>query len=163
MQKCAAPLAGHNVVRRSEIYESAGAGAAAASSSAFAVAGSSAAFAAAAASPAAFAADAERMTVFFFLSCERTRLEHDAELKLAKQLLKFPEVLKRLEGELYPNQLCDYLFETSQKFNQFYENCPVLGAETDELRASRTALCTATAQLLRLSLGLLGIGVLDRL
>ena len=90
-------------------------------------------------------------------------LEHDAELKLAKQLLKFPEVLKRLEGELYPNQLCDYLFETSQKFNQFYENCPVLGAETDELRASRTALCTATAQLLRLSLGLLGIGMLDRL
>uniref|UniRef100_A0A7S2DLK4 arginine--tRNA ligase n=1 Tax=Octactis speculum TaxID=3111310 RepID=A0A7S2DLK4_9STRA len=90
-------------------------------------------------------------------------LEHDAERALARQLLRFPEVLQRLERDLYPNQLCDFLFETSQKFNQFYENCPVINAETDELRASRTALCATTAQLLQKSLELLGIGVVDRL
>ena len=44
-----------------------------------------------------------------------------------------------------PSQLCEYLFELSQKFNQFYEKCPVLKAESRELRQSRTALCALTA------------------
>ena len=66
-------------------------------------------------------------------------------------------------ADLYPNQLCDYLFETSQKFNQFYEQCSVKNAETDELRASRAALCAVTANLLQVALGLLGIGVVDRI
>jgi len=85
------------------------------------------------------------------------------ELALAKQLLRLPEVVAKLEAELYPHQLCDYLFETSQKFNQFYEQCPVNGAETAELRRARASLCGLTADTLQLALGLLGIGVVDRL
>jgi hypothetical protein len=50
---------------------------------------------------------------------------HPSERALAKQLLKLPEVVLRLEKELYPSLLCDYLFDTSQRFNQFYEQCPV--------------------------------------
>ena len=41
--------------------------------------------------------------------------QHPAEAALARQLLKLPEVVVKLEKDLYPNQLCDYLFETSQK------------------------------------------------
>ena len=82
---------------------------------------------------------------------------------LAKQLLRFPEVVTKLEAELYPNHLCDFLFETSTKFNQFYEQCPVNGAETPELKASRGALCGLAADTLKLGLGLLGIDVVDRL
>lgn len=41
--------------------------------------------------------------------------QHPAESALARQLLKLPEVVVKLEKDLYPNQLCDYLFETSQK------------------------------------------------
>lgn len=37
------------------------------------------------------------------------------------------------------------MFELAQRFNQFYESCPVLQAETPELRASRAALCALTA------------------
>ena len=90
-------------------------------------------------------------------------LEHPAELSLATQLLRLPDVLLRLEADLYPNQLCDYLFETSQKFNKFYEQCPVNSAPTEAVRASRACICAATADTLKLALGLLGIGVVDRL
>lgn len=63
----------------------------------------------------------------------------------------------------HTHRLCDYMFELSSKFNRFYENCPVNTAETEELKRSRTALCSCTADVIQLGLGLLGIGTLDRL
>lgn len=55
------------------------------------------------------------------------------------------------------------MFELSSQFNRFYEKCPVNAAETTELKKSRTALCGVTSDVLKLGLGLLGIGTLDRL
>lgn len=85
------------------------------------------------------------------------------EMILAKHLIRWDEVLYEVARDLYPNKLCEYLFELSQKFNQFYETCPVIKAETMNEQVSRTALCTVTADVLRLSLGLLGINVVDKL
>eukprot|EP00953_Heterococcus_sp_UTEX-ZZ885_P027762 14855-Heterococcus_DN1.PRE.2 len=90
-------------------------------------------------------------------------LEHSAELNLARTLVRLPEVLAEVQKDLYPNKLCDYLFELSQRFNQFYENCPVNSAATPELKASRVALCTVSAATIKLSLGLLGISTVERL
>ena len=42
----------------------------------------------------------------------------DAELDLIRNLVRLPDILKEVERDLYPNRLCDYLFETSQKFNK---------------------------------------------
>ena len=56
-----------------------------------------------------------------------------------------------------------YLFELSGKFNVFYENCPAVGAETEEARASRLALCSLSAAVLRLSLRILGIEPLEKI
>ena len=85
------------------------------------------------------------------------------EQALAKQLMRLDEVLEEVSRDLYPNKLCEYLFDLSQKFNQFYERCPVLGAETEELKVSRAALCSLTADTLKLSLGLLGIRTVEKL
>eukprot|EP00904_Undaria_pinnatifida_P008385 jgi/Undpi1/4677/HiC_scaffold_18.g08031.m1 len=85
------------------------------------------------------------------------------EAGLARSLLRLPEVLEDLELDLFPHRLCDYLFELSSQFNRFYEKCPVNSADTMELKRSRTALCSATADVIELGLGLLGIGTLDRL
>jgi arginyl-tRNA synthetase len=90
-------------------------------------------------------------------------LEHSAELNLARTLVRLPEVLAEVQKDLYPNKLCDYLFELSQRFNQFYENCPVNSAATPELKTSRVALCTVSAATIKLSLGLLGISTVERL
>ena len=90
-------------------------------------------------------------------------LQTKEEQALAKQLMRLDEVLEEVSRDLYPNKLCEYLFELSQRFNQFYERCPVLGAETEELRKSRAALCSLTADTLKLSLGLLGIRTVEKL
>jgi arginyl-tRNA synthetase len=89
-------------------------------------------------------------------------LKEDAELVLAKHLLQLSEVVGAVEGDLLPNRICQYLFELSQKFNQFFEQCPVLKSE-EPLRTSRLVLCDLTARTLKLGLGLLGIGVLERM
>ncbi|NEN96449.1 MAG: arginine--tRNA ligase [Moorea sp. SIO3I7] len=89
-------------------------------------------------------------------------LEEDAELVLGKKLLQLNQVLGEVEKELMPNRLCQYLFELSQKFNQFYDQCPVLKAEEPK-RTSRLLLCDLTARTLKLGLSLLGIQVLERM
>jgi arginyl-tRNA synthetase len=89
-------------------------------------------------------------------------LQEETELVLAKHLLQLSEVLKDVEQDLLPNHLCQYLFELSQKFNQFYDQCPVLSAE-EPVRTSRLVLCNLTAQSLKLGLSLLGISVLERM
>ncbi len=87
----------------------------------------------------------------------------DSEVELIRNLVKLPDILSEVEKDLYPNKLCDYLFETSQMFNKFYENCSVNKAESAEIKASRLSLCTVTAGTIRLLMGLLGIKVVERL
>jgi arginyl-tRNA synthetase len=89
-------------------------------------------------------------------------LQSDAELVLAKHLLQLNEVVNAVGGDLLPNRICQYLFELGQKYNQFFEQCPVLQSE-EPLRTSRLILCDLTARTLKLGLGLLGIQVLERM
>ncbi|WP_448561924.1 arginine--tRNA ligase [Trichothermofontia sp.] len=89
-------------------------------------------------------------------------LTEPAELVLVKHLLHFGDAIAAVEQELLPNRLCQYLFELSQKFNQFFEQCPVLQSE-EPARTSRLILCDLTARTLKLGLSLLGIPVLERM
>ena len=99
---------------------------------------------------------------FASLDTDAVRLTTDPEITLAKHLLQFAEAIDAVAEELYPNRLCQYLFELSQKFNQFFEQCPVLQAIESE-KASRLSLCDITAKTLKLGLSLLGIRVLERM
>ncbi|KAJ1433816.1 tRNA synthetases class I (R)-domain-containing protein, partial [Ochromonadaceae sp. CCMP2298] len=72
-------------------------------------------------------------------------LEAPAERVLALHLIRFHEMLLDVSNGLYPSKMCDYIFELSQKFNQFYEHCPVIKADSPQLQVSRAALCALTA------------------
>ncbi|CAD5980811.1 arginine--tRNA ligase [Planktothrix agardhii] len=89
-------------------------------------------------------------------------LEAEEEVVLAKHLLQLQDILEEVAKDLLPNRLCQYLFELSQKFNQFYEQCDVVKAREPQ-RTSRLALCDLTAKTLKLGLSLLGISVLERM
>jgi len=89
-------------------------------------------------------------------------LNDETEFALAKHLLQLDEVLEHVSQDLQPNHLCQYLFELSQKFNQFYDRCPVLQVE-EPLRTSRLLLCDLTVRTLKSGLSLLGIEVLERM
>lgn len=82
---------------------------------------------------------------------------HAAELAVMRKLQQFPEVLEQVARDFLPNLLCGYLFELSQVFNAFYESVDVLKEANPELRLLRLKLITATAQVIRNGLYLLGI------
>jgi arginyl-tRNA synthetase len=93
----------------------------------------------------------------------RISLDHPAERALALSLLQFSEALDRVVIDYRPNLLTDYLFDLASKYAAFFENCPVLRADTDELRTSRLLLCDLTARTIRSGLELLGIQVVERM
>jgi arginyl-tRNA synthetase len=89
-------------------------------------------------------------------------LEDETEFALARHLLQLGQLVEEVARDLYPNYLCQYLFELSQKFNQFYDRCSVLQAAEPQ-RTSRLLLCDLTAKTIKLGLSLLGIRVLERM
>jgi arginyl-tRNA synthetase len=89
-------------------------------------------------------------------------LTEEAELTLGKHLLRLGQTISDVERDLLPNRICEYLFELSQKFNQFFEQCQVLSA-AEPTRTSRLILCNLTAKTLKLGLNILGIPVLERM
>ncbi|MGZ3396746.1 MAG: arginine--tRNA ligase [Isosphaeraceae bacterium] len=90
-------------------------------------------------------------------------LNHPAERGLGVRILRLPEVLELAAAELKPNILTDYLFDLANAFSTFFEECPVLKAESASRRDSRLAICDLTAQTLKFGLELLGIEVIDRM
>lgn len=90
-------------------------------------------------------------------------LSEPAERALVLELLRFGAVLEDVAATLEPHRLCGYLFELAGSFTTFYERCPVLRAESDEVRRSRLALCDLTAEVLAKGLGLLGIEAPERM
>jgi arginyl-tRNA synthetase len=90
-------------------------------------------------------------------------LSHPAERGLALAALQLSEAIDLVLADYRPNQLTSYLFELANRFSTFYENCPVLKAETPELLHSRLALCDLTAKVLRQGSELLGIEVVERM
>jgi arginyl-tRNA synthetase len=86
-----------------------------------------------------------------------------AERELALKLLSFGTVVTQVADTAEPHQLCAYLFEVASLFTTFYEQCPVLKADDEEIRQSRLALCAAVLRVLTTGLGLLGVPLPDRM
>jgi arginyl-tRNA synthetase len=85
------------------------------------------------------------------------------ERALAMTLLRFPEALADAAVDFKPNLITDYLWDLANTYSGFYQNCPVLKAETPELRQSRLLLCDLTARVLQRGLNLLGIRTIERM
>jgi arginyl-tRNA synthetase len=86
-----------------------------------------------------------------------------AERELALKLLSFGTVVRQVADTAEPHQLCAYLFEVASLFTTFYEQCPVLKADDEEIRQSRLALCAAVLRVLTTGLGLLGVPLPERM
>ncbi|KXS11511.1 arginyl-tRNA synthetase [Gonapodya prolifera JEL478] len=82
-------------------------------------------------------------------------LAHPREFELALHLCRFTEAIENLLEDLMPNRLTSYLYDLSEKFNLFYQDCRVIGS--GEYEESRLVLCEATAVVMRKCFHLLGI------
>jgi arginyl-tRNA synthetase len=85
------------------------------------------------------------------------------ERALGLALMQFAESLDRVVADYRPNHLTAYLFELATRYSDFFENCPVLKAESKVLRTSRLMLCDLTARTIKRGLNLLGIEVVERM
>lgn len=88
---------------------------------------------------------------------------HAGEKNLALVLLRYPQTVRDVARTLEPHRLCACLYDLAVAFTSFFEACPVLKAETPELRASRLTLCVLTKRVLTDGLGLLGIPAIERM
>ncbi len=85
------------------------------------------------------------------------------ERALAVQLLRFQDALQAAADEYKPSQITTYLWDLAKTYSSFFQKCPVLKAETPELRQSRFVLCDVTARVLQKSLELLGIRTVEEM
>lgn len=96
------------------------------------------------------------------LGTQRISLSEDGELRLARELSRYGEILPAAFDGYRPNLVTQYLLDLARAFHSFFESCPVLKSE-GEVRTSRLALCAATGRVLKHGLGLLGIEVPERM
>jgi len=90
-------------------------------------------------------------------------LDEPAERTLALALLRYPGAL-RAAGENYePSRLCAYVYSLAGAFSSFFDQCPVLSADSEAKRMSRLRLCSLTARVLTDGLETLGIPTVDRM
>ncbi|KAL5968638.1 Arginine--tRNA ligase cytoplasmic [Taenia solium] len=93
-------------------------------------------------------------------------LEHPAELKLGMILCRLPEIIIKLEEDLLFNKLCDYLYEVSGVFTEFYDSCYCIEREHDKIvkiHESRILLCVATATIMKACFDILGIRTVEKM
>jgi len=90
-------------------------------------------------------------------------LEAEQELALAARLAQFAEVLGNVAEKGLPHLLCAYLYDLAGLFSSFYENCPILAADTPACQQSRLQLAALTGRTLRQGLELLGLETLERM
>jgi arginyl-tRNA synthetase len=94
---------------------------------------------------------------------DATVLQHESERDLARQLAKLPPVVREAGARFAPFVIAEWCYETARALANFYRDCPVLKAETPELRRARLRLVAATARALQNGLWLLGIRVVARM
>ncbi|MCE0778375.1 arginine--tRNA ligase [Pseudomonas sp. NMI542_15] len=90
-------------------------------------------------------------------------LQAPHEQDLAARLAQFGETLNSVAEKGTPHVLCSYLYDLAGLFSSFYENCPILAAETPEQQQSRLRLAALTGRTLKQGLELLGLETLERM
>ena len=86
----------------------------------------------------------------------------DEEFEVIKTLAAFPDTVKDAADKYEPSCIARYAVDLAQKFNKFYFDCKILTAE-EGVKDFRFELTKATLRTLENALGLLGIGVPDKM
>ena len=84
------------------------------------------------------------------------------ELALIKKLGEYPELIARAARERAVHSVATYTYELAGLFHSFYNQCRILGVDTD-LQQARIALVKAVGHTIRHALGILGVSAPERM
>ena len=83
-------------------------------------------------------------------------LKHSSEIKLIKELVKFPEMIEKMANDYQVQRLPQYMIDLATVFHKFYKDCKVL-VEDEKLQQARIALILATKTVLKETFDLMAI------
>ena len=87
----------------------------------------------------------------------------DNEKELIKQLELFPSIIQNAATSHNPGLIANYLYDLVRIFNSFYQSLPILKSALTDKKNFRVDLCRSVGYTIKNALGLLGIGVVDRM
>jgi len=88
---------------------------------------------------------------------------HPRELELIHKLTDFPKTIAAAARDYSPALVVQYVYDLAKEYNGFYQEVPIFNEEQKEVVGLRIALSKAVAQVIKRSMGLLGIAVPDRM
>lgn len=95
------------------------------------------------------------------------KFTHEAEWKLGKVLLRFPETILKVSKDLYIHSLCEYLYEISATFTEFYDKCYCIEKDKQgkivKIFYDRLVLCEITALIMEKCFEMLGIKTVSKM
>ena len=88
---------------------------------------------------------------------------NEKEKELIKQLEIFPSTIQIAAANHNPGHIANYLYDLVKSFNSFYQSEPILKSALIDKKSFRVDLCRSVGFTIKNALGLLGIGVADRM
>ena len=85
------------------------------------------------------------------------------EWELAKQLGAFPETVCKAAQNFDPSLVAAFLYDTAKLFSKFYQNCPIVNAETKPLARARLALAQSTLAVMKSAMDLVLVPFLEKM
>ncbi|MFT5103341.1 MAG: arginyl-tRNA synthetase [Candidatus Latescibacterota bacterium] len=88
---------------------------------------------------------------------------HAKEKELLKSLKLFPAMVQQAAAQYSPAVIANYTYDLVKEFNSFYQNVPILVADTSEEKNFRIQLAKAVSEVVKTAFSLLGIDVPERM
>jgi arginyl-tRNA synthetase len=85
------------------------------------------------------------------------------EKELLKVLLRYPEVIQEAANDYSPAVIANYTYDLVKEYNQFYQQVPVFGADSEQDKAFRIGLSGLVGKVIASAMNLLGITVPERM
>ena len=85
------------------------------------------------------------------------------ETELIQKLNAFGVAVRQAGTDYSPSGICNYCYELTKEFNQFYHDFTILGETDENKKVFRLVLAQAVAKVVSLGMGLLGIEMPERM
>ena len=83
--------------------------------------------------------------------------------KLINHIYIFPDIISQSSKTYSPSLLCQYVFDLAKLYNSFYQDEKIFDGENNETTSFKIALSDLTANTIKNSLELLGVGVPNKM
>ncbi|MBR6913928.1 MAG: arginine--tRNA ligase, partial [Treponema sp.] len=90
-------------------------------------------------------------------------LSADEEWDLLKKLGEYPETIRRAAENFDSSVVTGYIYDVAKLFSKFYQECPILGSDDEDLKKARLTLAGATLRVLKEAMGLVLVPYLERM